>query len=285
MSGDVAFEGQITFSGEPGAKLSLSSAARRLVACLIGVFIASGISFESLAGQTLRGRILDSETREPVRLAYVGLLTEGESMAVATLADTAGFFEVTAPDPAPYFVYISRSGYETIMDGVFELGDKAELDVRIGMKPLPVELDEVFVEAERGPASFLERNGFYERAITGRGVLMLRKDIESVAINRVTDVMRRIPLVDIDASRPLSGPQAFRNPEIRVVRNGQYCSPTLYIDRHVVNSGSLGSVRPYDYVSVAEIDAIEVYARSSEVPVGFDEINNCGVILIWTRTR
>ena len=99
MSGDVAFEGQITFSGEPGAKLSLSSAVRRLVACLIGVCIASGISLESLAGQTLRGRILDSETREPVRLAYVGLLTEGESMAVATLADTAGFFEVTAPDP------------------------------------------------------------------------------------------------------------------------------------------------------------------------------------------
>ncbi|MBK92622.1 MAG: hypothetical protein CME27_09330 [Gemmatimonadetes bacterium] len=285
MSDDVAFEGQITLSGEPGTRLSLLSAVRRLVVFLIGVCIAIGISLESLAGQTLRGRILDSETRDPVRLAYVGLLTEGESMAVATLADTAGFFEITAPDPGPYFVYISRSGYETIMDGVFELGYKAELDVRIGMKPLPIELDEVLVEIERGTADFLERNGFYERAITGRGVLMLREDIERFAINRVSDVMRRIPLLDIDDSRPLAGPESFRNPEIRVVRNGQYCSPTLYIDRNLVNSGSLGSVRPDDYVSVVEIDAIEVYARSSEVPVGFDEINNCGVILIWTRTR
>ena len=285
MSDDVAFEGQITLSGEPGTRLSLLSAVRRLVVFLIGVCIAIGISLESLAGQTLRGRILDSETRDPVRLAYVGLLTEGESMAVATLADTAGFFEITAPDPGPYFVYISRSGYETIMDGVFELGYKAELDVRIGMKPLPIELDEVLVEIERGTADFLERNGFYERAITGRGVLMLREDIERFAINRVSDVMRHIPLLDIDESRPLAGPESFRNPEIRVVRNGQYCSPTLYIDRNLVNSGSLGSVRPDDYVSVVEIDAIEVYARSSEVPVGFDEINNCGVILIWTRTR
>ena len=88
MSGYVAFEG---LPSELAAKLSLSSALRRLVLCLIGVCIASGISLEPLAGQTLRGRILDSETREPVRLAYVGLLTEGESMAVATLADTAGF--------------------------------------------------------------------------------------------------------------------------------------------------------------------------------------------------
>ena len=55
MSGDVAFEGQITLSGELAAKLSLSSSVRRLVACLIGGLIASGISFESLAGQTLRG--------------------------------------------------------------------------------------------------------------------------------------------------------------------------------------------------------------------------------------
>ena len=129
--------------------------------------------------------------------------------------------------------------------------------------------DEVLVEAERGPANFLERNGFYERAITGRGVLMLREDIESFAINTVTDVMRRIPLLDIDESRPLSGPQAFRNPEIRVLRNGQYCSPTLYIDRHIVNSGNLGSVRPDDYVSVAEIEAIEVYGlKVAVIPNG-----------------
>ena len=44
MSDDVAFEGQIALSGEAGAKLSLSSALRRLVVCLIGVCIASGIS-------------------------------------------------------------------------------------------------------------------------------------------------------------------------------------------------------------------------------------------------
>jgi len=243
-------------------------------------------SLSPLQAQTVRGRVLDMETRDPVMLAYVGLITQGESMAVAALADTDGFFEVTAPDPGPYFVYISRTGYETMMDGVFELGEDGVFDVQIGLKPLPIELEEVVVEADMGPMSFLERHGFYERAIGGRGVFMVREEIERVSIHKVSDVFRRIPLLDIDESRPMTGGgRVFQNPEIRIIRNGQYCSPTLYIDRHVVHSGANGGVRPDDYVTAPEIDAIEVYTRPSEVPVGFDELNNCGVILIWTRTR
>ena len=243
-------------------------------------------SLSPVAGQTLRGRILDSVTREPVMLAYVGLISEGESMAVAALANTDGVFEVTAPDPGEYFVYISRTGYETLMDGVFELGEDGVFDVQIGLKPLPIELEEVVVEAASGPMSPLEANGFYDRAIGGRGVFLIREEIERIALDRVTDVFRQIPLLDIDESRPLiGGPQVMQNPELRVIRNGQYCSPTLYIDRHVVHSGALGGVRPDEYVTATEIEAIEVYTRPSEVPVAFKELNNCGVILIWTRSR
>lgn len=258
---------------------------RRFLRLAIAALAGAG-SLSPLEAQTLRGRILDSATREPVMLAYVGLITEGESMAVAALADTAGVFEIKAPDPGPYFVYISRTGYETMMDGVFELGDGGVVDVQIGLKPLPIELEEMVVEAERGSMSFLQRQGFYDRAVGGRGVFMIREEIERVSIDKVTDVFRRIPLLDIDESRPLiGGPQVFQNPEIRVIRNGQYCSPTLYIDRHVVQSGANGAVRPDDYVTASEIEAIEVYTRPSQVPVGFDELNHCGVILIWTRAR
>ncbi len=259
--------------------------SRRALVVLVAAFSLGG-ALAPVEAQTLRGRILDSVTREPVMLAYVGLITEGQSMAVAALADTEGVFEVTAPDPGQYFIYISRTGYETLMDGVFELGEDGVFDVQIGLKPMPVELEEVVVEAESGPMTFLERNGFYERAIASRGVFLIREDIERTSIDKVTDVFRQIPLLDIDDTRPLiGGPKVFQNPKLRVIRNGQYCSPTLYIDRHVVNTGALGGVRPDDYITAMEIDAIEVYTRSSEVPVGFDEINNCGVILIWTRTR
>ena len=127
------------------------------------------------------------------------------------------------------------------MDGVFELGEGGVFDVQIGLRPMPVELEEMVVEAESGPMSFLERNGFYDRVIGRGGVFMIREDIDRLAVDKVTDVFRQIPLLDTDESRPLTGgPDVFRNPEIRVIRNGQYCSPTLYIDRHMVDSGSLG---------------------------------------------
>ena len=79
--------------------------------------------------------------------------------------------------------------------------------------------------------------------------------------------------------------EVMQNPAIWVWRGGQQCSPTVYVDRHMIAPGTGGAVRLDDFVTPAEVDAIEVYTRPSEVPVGFDEINNCGVILIWTRTR
>ena len=236
--------------------------------------------------QTLRGRILDSQSGEPVQLAYVGLLEEGRDMVVAALADTEGVFELDAPEEGSYFVYVSRTGYESLMDGVFELGEGGVVDVQIGRKAKPIELDAVVVETRAGSLNFLERNGFYDRAITGQGSFMIREEIERVAIDRVSDALRQIPRLSIVVDRPLVGsPRVMQSPEIRVWRGGQQCSPTLYVDRHVVASGVGGAVRPDDFVTPVEIDAIEVYTRSVEIPVGFDEINNCGVVLLWTRTR
>ncbi len=239
----------------------------------------------SASGQTLRGRILDSQSGEPVMLAYVGLMQEGRNLVVAALATTEGEFSLEAPDEGSYFIYVSRTGYETLMDGVFELGKGGVFDVQIGLKPAPIALEPFVVEA-RGPMNALEAHGFYDRAVSGRGTFMIREEIQRVAIDRISDAFRQIPRLDVDVSRPLiGGPQVMQNPAIWVWRGGQQCSPTVYVDRHMIAPGTGGAVRLDDFVTPAEVDAIEVYTRPSEVPVGFDEINNCGVILIWTRTR
>jgi hypothetical protein len=69
------------------------------------------------------------------------------------------------------------------------------------------------------------------------------------------------------------------------MRNGRLCSPTFYLDRHVIAMGGSQIVRPDDFVTPAEIEAIEVYTRPSEIPTGFDELTSCGVVLMWTRMR
>lgn len=253
---------------------------------LVAGLMALGAVAESAAAQTLRGRILDAESGEPVMLAYVGLLAEGQDMVVAALASTEGDFEITAPEAGGYFLYVSRQGYQTLMDGVFELGDEGVFDLQVGLKPAPIELEAIDVSAERRDVNPLEANGFYDRAIMGQGTLLIREQIQRRAIDRVSDALRTIPQLTIDDSRPLTGsPDVMRNPAIWHIRGGTRCAPTLYVDRHVVATGGQRPVRLDDFTTPAEIEAIEVYVRSSEVPVGFDELSNCGVILVWTRLR
>ena len=193
--------GHIAKAGRPFARRPVGA---RLVRALAAASLALALLAPSASAQTLRGRILDSQTREPVMLAYVGLMADEGEMVVAALATTDGVFEVTAPDGGAYFLYVSRTGYETLVDGLFDIGDDATMDVQIGLKPLPIELDPVVVEAEveRSP---LEVAGFYDRAITGQGTFLVREEIARKAVERITDAFREIPRIVIDEGRPLTG--------------------------------------------------------------------------------
>lgn len=236
------------------------------------------------AAQTLRGTILDADTGDPVALAYVGLLGGDRDVVVADLADDGGAFTLTAPEAGEYFLYVRGSGYEPLMDGLFELGRNGVFDVRVGLTPEPIELEPVSVDARRS-VSRLEASGFYDRVLTAPGHFLGRDDVTRVGGSLISEVLRSIPHVQIDASRPLIGPNAMQGASVIMRRGTGRCSPTLYIDRHVVATGALEPVRPDDYVSSSEVEAVEIYTSASDVPVEFDAINDCGVILIWTRIR
>ncbi len=237
-----------------------------------------------LDAQTLRGRVLDVQSGEPVMLAYVGLLAAEGEMVVAALATTDGIFELDAPDGGSYFLYVSRTGYDTMVDGLFDIGDDGVMDVQVGLRPRPIELEPVTVEAEaaRDPR---EVEGFYERALMGQGSFLIREDIQRRAGQRLTDALRTVPRLIIDESRPLTGPAAMQYPSVQILRNGKLCSPTFYLDRHMIALGGEDPVRPDDFVTPAELEAIEVYTRPSEIPVEFDELTDCGVVVMWTRMR
>ena len=268
-------------SGSPRRSASLGGVA----AWCAWTVLLMAVSAADAASQTLRGRILDSDTREPVMLAYVGLMAAEGEMVVAALATTEGDFELTAPDGGSYFLYVSRTGYETLVDGLFDIGDQATMDVQVGLRARPVELAPVVVEAE-AQRSPLEVAGFYDRAIMGQGTFLVREEIQRKAVDKISDAFREIPRIIIDESRPLTGSMAvMQYPSVQIMRSGRLCSPTFYLDRHVIAMGGDQVVRPDDFVTPAEVEAIEVYTRPSEIPTGFDELTNCGVVLMWTRVR
>lgn len=253
---------------------------RSLLGTLIGLLCVA-----PLGAQTLRGTILDGASGEPVPLAYVGLLAEGQEMVVAALAGATGEFAVTAPDEGAYFVMVSRTGYETLMDGMFELGEDGVLDVRIGLTPSPVELEEMVVEAARDRTP-LDISGFYDRAAIGRGHFMIREEILATSVDRIVDAFRGVPRVFVDERRPLTGGVDVLAPPALLMRRGvSECRPTLYVDRAIVESGVHGPVRPDEYVAPSDVEAIEVYTRQNDIPAEFNPVNDCGVVVIWTRMR
>lgn len=261
-------------------------AGRRLTLCgavALAVLVPT-LHARDAAAQTVRGSVLDAETGEPVVFAHVGLVDEDRELVAEGLADLGGGFSLEAPRGGSFFLWVDRDGYETLMDGMFELGRGGVAEVRVGLTPEPIELDAVTVEAVR-EVSRLEASGFYERVLTAPGHFLSREDIERVASSRTADLFETVPRVEVDASRPLTGPDVMRYPAIVMSRGTEPCSPTLYIDRHVVASGVLEPVRPDEYVSASEIEAIEIYSRAGQAPAEFDAINDCGVILIWTRIR
>ncbi len=240
----------------------------------------------SAGAQTVRGRVIDSVSGDPITLAYVGLLTEGQNLAVAALASTDGRFTLRAPIGGSYFLYVARTGYRSLMEGVFELGDDGVFEMQVGLKPVPIAIEPLLVVAERDK-TLLERVGFYERAALGSGHYLIREQIERTAIDKVTDAFRNIPRLQVVATRPLLGSGAMQNPELRVQRGSGSCSPTLYLDGAIVAFGGRSgpAVRPDDYLVPGDIEAIELYLGASQVPVQFNAIDDCGVVLIWTRIR
>ena len=238
--------------------------------------------------QVIRGTVRDARTAEPVMLAYVGLLAPGRELVVAGLADRYGSFSLNAPAAGSYFLYVARMGYKSVIDGLFQVGEDGVFELQVGLTRAAVELEDLVVEAEE-QRSKLELVGFMERAAIGRGTFLIGEDIQAIALDKITDAFRNIPGLDVVTARPFVGPEAMRNPEIRIRRGGGECSPTLYVDGAIMALGiqrpESGPVRPDDFVMPASVEAVEIYVRPSETPIQYEAMGRCGVVLIWTYTR
>jgi hypothetical protein len=245
----------------------------------------------ALAGQEVRGKVVDAESAEPVVLAYVGLLAPGRELVVASLAGSDGSFSVRAPAPGSYFLYVTRTGYRAVLDGLFELGEDGLIEVAIGMTLAPVVLGPVVVGVE-GRARDLRTVGYYERRDRGLGHFIEREEIQRTAIDDLTDAMRGIPSLVVETPAPsLLIPVGVLNPRVLVRSGTGTCTPALYVDGVVVAFGSRSrldagmTVRPDDFVDPSDVEAVEIYTSPAETPPEYESTGGCGVLLIWTRKR
>ncbi len=250
--------------------ITLASAPARVgPACLLA--FAALLVADSLSAQTLRGRVTEGRTQEPLTDVVVSLLDEDANVLVQTETGPSGGFSLSAPGPGEYYVRAERLSFTTVTDGIFAFASEAgEMSIVLFMLPQPTELDGIDVRIEREQIRRrLRSSGFYERAAMGFGRHIGPDEIERRPIFTFADFLRGIPGVRFeDEAIQFSGGLAGT------------CTPNIYIDGAQVfqDFGITTLIQP------EEVEGIEVYRGVAQTPMEWAGLNGtCGVILIWTK--
>lgn len=229
---------------------------------------------QSLAGQTVEGRVIDPGAGVGLEGVNLRLLDDEHRLAGSAVSDDSGHFHITAPVPGRWRIAGELLGYGAARSGLLELAANDTLRVEIRMAVDPVRIDQpVVVVGERvyrSPdiADFHRRREQAERG--GQGYFIHGKTIERSA-GPPTSLLRAIPGVTL--SRATRG---------RIIQMRGGCVPALYVDGTHINAFS--NAESLDiYVDVQSIEGIEVY-RGAQQPGGrFFDRGGCGLVLVWTH--
>jgi hypothetical protein len=241
--------------------------------------------------QVVKGRLLDSTTKQPILLATVLLLDTAMSPLDRTFTDEKGGFVLSAPRPGDYYIGAERTGYKTKIDGILQLGEGGSITVDFFLVPQPVGLDTVPVAVSRERASqHLEAVGFLERRRQGSAWTLGPEEIEKRVVNEVAQLFRGAPGVRIVDTGAGSG-ILFRGGSVTVQRatdSQGWCIPRVLIDGSELPAFRGGDVATAGVVldgavNVDDIIAVEVHSGPASLPLIYAGTStSCTTVLIWT---
>ena len=227
----------------------------------------------TIGAQTVQGLLVERGTERAIELGTVTMLNQRGDTVGSALSDERGFYSVTAERSGTFLVFGDALGYRVQREGPFELDDNTVRIVRFGLEPEPIGIAGVEVRTERvvQAVRYLEMQGFYNRQQTGFGHFLTPEVLERerpFAFD-TRDLFQRIAgvLVREDGI------------QMRSFRGGDFCYATLIVD-----GVRVGERNPDRFAQPDDIEGIEIYRRSAEVPMQYLSLaQGCGVIVIWTK--
>lgn len=226
----------------------------------------------------LKGVVTTPE-KKPVPLARVRIV--GTTMA--TLADTDGTFRMFALPQGGQSVEVRMMGYTSVLVPIeIEAGRTTDLQIVMTAIALPLATVEVVGDTLIVP----QMQGFEERRARGAGRFFSRTDIDKMQARLFTDVLRRVPGLQIGMSNgSVTSGSAVRTARTSGMMGGRPCPILYYMNGTpfpVTNEMAINN-----YISPEDVAAIEVYNGTSEIPPQFNSTMHnspCGVVLVWTMT-
>jgi len=289
----------------PGHGPRLPGAAQGVLVLVTLLTLASA---QHASAQHIRGRLIDLETDLPIPVGFLTLLSADSNVIATTLSDADGYWRLDVPRPAVYYVAADRLGYQPWVSGPVEIGAEDELNSIFHLKPRPVMLEPINVQA-RAVRRYLEYSGFFERQRSNFGHFVTPEDIDRRQASRVTELLSTIPGVQrVAVTSGSVGPTQIQLRGSNLSQGGM-CRPRVFVDGLMYSRGDSRPVRQNESDAterVVDVDqrldeglslddighpstvaGIEVYRSASQVPVQFggSSIETlCGVIVVWTRT-
>jgi hypothetical protein len=214
---------------------------------------------------TIEGIVKDAG-KAPVQSAELSLWRIGQARRVSR-TDSDGKFTFSDLAPGPLSLTVRRLGYRTKSVDLDLTAATAQTPVEIQLEEIASDIDDVVVEA--GQDRLRE---FYEhKANNNFGKFFERKDIEKLARQYSSEVLRVVPGARLEASE--------RNGN-RVLLRG--CKPIVWIDGMRATNAEVDDLsRPSD------LEGMEVYPSWAGLPAQYQDRDNrmCGVIVLWTRSQ
>jgi hypothetical protein len=216
---------------------------------------------------TLIGHVVDS--------TGVGLpgaeITLNKSDKVHAITGDSGEFRIAGLPSGAVVFNVRRIGFESAsFTAVLKPGktQRAKFSLTPTAQALPV----MAVSDTATKTHWLD--DFARRKSTNRGTFIGRAEIERRGARNGTDVVRTVPGVRLIPRRGGIGNQV-------VMTRGdgpRQCVPQMFV-HNMPYSGTLD-----DFIA-EDIEAVEVYVGTSEVPAELDKAGKgiCGAIVVWTR--
>lgn len=214
---------------------------------------------------TLRGRIIDSETGDPVAEAVVRVRG-----LPAVTGDSSGRFEVTGIPTGQAQVTIQALGYASNQWKVPVAAGQV-LERQFSLDFSGESLPDLVVTA-RATKLVPRYAAFEARRERGLGAYLRWDDIKKKNFNTVGEAARSVRGVRLTCI------QAEFECYLRMARTPN-CAPEWWVDG--VNVRTFTENTP-----IRDVYGIEIYRGPGEVPGEFSGSNaGCGVIVIWTKSK
>jgi hypothetical protein len=253
---------------------------RKLCPLLLALSVPLPLHVGAQAVGALTGKVIASDAT-PLAQAQVRIVSTATGPSVTSGND--GRFALPAVNAGDQMLEIRLLGYIAVVQPVTILaGQTIEVQVMLTVAPVPLKA----VEVKGAPVSRMPVIvAFENRRAHGSGHFFTRSEIARIQPRVLTDVLRRVPGVQIQTSSSAFGPGEYVRMSRTIGVMGARTCPVLYY----VNGTPFqvaGEISINQYIIPEDVLAIEVYSGTSQIPPEFQSslLNaRCGVVVIWTR--